>query len=312
MAPRVPRDMTQSQPSPFLATLAEALSPLASLVPSARPGRARVRLMVYDAVAVAGEPAVVRARLERHGLLGFHPAVPGQAVHFFCPPCVTADAATNAAGLAAAELGGSGGRVGQLPVTAHFIGSNRHQPAEGSGRLFLWPEDSRLLVIDVDRSLADLPWYLVPFVAGEGVPARPGAATALNELARAYRVVYLTARPDWQYRRTRAWLRDRGFPPGPLLGPFPFGERRKEGFVRQALVGLKEHFPQVQAAVVGRPADAEASRHHGLQTYLLRHGSWEGVPDGVRAVGSWRELREGLAAPAAPPAARVLAGAADG
>jgi hypothetical protein len=49
-----------------------------------------------------------------------------------------------------------------------------------------------------------------------GLPV-PGSVDCLQELARAYRIVYIGARPESALRYTREWLAKAGFPRGPVF-----------------------------------------------------------------------------------------------
>src|SRR5690606_27500624 len=78
------------------------------------------------------------------------------------------------------------------------------------------PPGTPLFLSDVDGTLTI--HEQVEFVAlltGSLPDAHPYAAEALQLLAeRGYHAMYLTARPEFLGKRTRAFLRERGFPPG--------------------------------------------------------------------------------------------------
>src|SRR5262249_42874027 len=111
------------------------------------------------------------------------------------------------------------------------------QVARDSGRVYVWPANTKLLVVDADHALADGVEALREGTGG--ATAKPGAAKALKSLAARYKIVYLTALMDrpTTYRRLRSFLTqpattvDGQLPDGPLLGPtMPLGEGESDLF----------------------------------------------------------------------------------
>jgi hypothetical protein len=78
------------------------------------------------------------------------------------------------------------------------------------------PKGAQLVVSDVDGTLTSSEHAEWPALLTGSLPgAHPKAAEALGALvARGYRPVYLTARPEWLTGRTREFLKVHGFPPG--------------------------------------------------------------------------------------------------
>jgi phosphatidate phosphatase PAH1 len=86
---------------------------------------------------------------------------------------------------------------------------------------YLWvlPSETRIVVSDIDGTLtaSDTELFL-QILDGTHVPVPyPGAVDlTLAHAEREWLVLYLTGRPYWLAERTRAWLRDLAFSPGPL------------------------------------------------------------------------------------------------
>ncbi len=78
------------------------------------------------------------------------------------------------------------------------------------------PKGSPIVVSDVDGTLTTSENAEFPALLTGSLPdAHPDAAAALSALAsKGYRVVYLTARPEWLTGRTREFLVTAGFPTG--------------------------------------------------------------------------------------------------
>ncbi len=80
------------------------------------------------------------------------------------------------------------------------------------------PDGANLFVSDVDGTLTSSEnAFTLSLVSGATVDARAGAAMAFTAAAaKNYTPVYLTARGSQYTAPTRTWLRDHGFPRGPL------------------------------------------------------------------------------------------------
>lgn len=165
---------------------------------------------------------------------------------------------------------------------------------EGGGRVhFVIPEDKRLgvglhplrVVVRGDGSSAELSLLVTDgslalavsdvdgtltgteteafekLLSRDPASAHPDAAAAIGALAeRGYQPVYLTARPEWLVPTTRAFLRERGFPPGivrtSLTRTGYLGDGAGE-FKRVELEALRKRAP-IQLAFGNMPSDAAA------------------------------------------------------
>jgi len=83
---------------------------------------------------------------------------------------------------------------------------------------FVAPDDSPIVVSDVDGTLTASENAFVETIANGEQPAeQAGASAAFREAAdRGYQLVYVTARGNQFTEATRQWLADHGFPRGPL------------------------------------------------------------------------------------------------
>jgi hypothetical protein len=82
--------------------------------------------------------------------------------------------------------------------------------------LAVWPPGTHAVVSDIDGTLTtseyDGLWTV--FVPSSPTPNPSAAATFHQYRAKGYRLVYLTARPEFVVNGTRQWFADQGFPPG--------------------------------------------------------------------------------------------------
>lgn len=178
---------------------------------------------MQDVIAVAGATPVVRGKFAYGGV---SKDLEDERVRVFVDDCAgwqaLGDATTDSDGRIAFTVPRAL-PAGVYDVRLEVLGDG----SLTSGRLWLLPAGTRLVVSDIDGTLttsdAELMEDLLadvyePILGGDFVPdAYPGAAALTQALSgRGWIVVYLTGRPYWLTARTRAWLADGGFAPGAL------------------------------------------------------------------------------------------------
>ena len=267
------------------------------LVAAARAEDARFGavLTAFDALARPGAVADVRAKLEHDGVVGLHPHMRGYPLAFSGPAVAGGAVLTAAEGAATVAARAPAAPGGVARVEVRFAGSRNHRPAAATARVFAWPAAEPALVVDIDGTISDLRERDVLFADNAAIPAIAGAVDALTRLARSHRVIYLTARDESLYNKSRGWLEARGFPEGPLFTRDynVFGPGRG-AFKRQFLVDLRRRFPGVVAGVTDTPADAQAYLDAGLKAIVLGPDGGGRFPPGAVVVPSWQGARDAL------------------
>jgi hypothetical protein len=251
-----------------------------------------VRLTAFDQVAAPGEIVPLTAKLESACLPGWHPGLDRAVLEFSGVDADLRVAPTAADGRACVTAAVPLPCPAPVPVTVRYAGSRWHGAGCAAARLFVWPADCPILVTDIDRTISDLSLVLVPFKPVEKIPPLPGCVEVLHELARSYRIVYLTARPSHLYDKTRAWLAAHGFPDGPVFCREIRLGQSQEAYKREFLAALKCRFPNLVVGVGDRWGDARAYRSAGLRAYLIDRSGRACSEPGAVVVGSWLELAE--------------------
>ncbi len=90
---------------------------------------------------------------------------------------------------------------------------------DADGVIAVWPKGMQVVVTDVDGTLTTSDWELISDVVfGKDAVMYPDSNTVMNAMiAKDYRIVYLTGRPQVVNRYTRLWLTKHTFPIGVLL-----------------------------------------------------------------------------------------------
>jgi hypothetical protein len=263
------------------------------------PRLGRPNLAVFDTLAHPDEPARLIARLEPSDPQVQGVRLSGLPVSFEeATSGLSAQVATDRSGVATCE--GTFPLAPQpLEVAAGYPGDARRgqRGAQGRGRVFVWPADKTLVVVDADSALTAADSGQFQTTNNLDVKPLPGAVAAVRGLAAKYAIVYLTgtARQAAPYIKLRAWL-DGGFVPGQQLPAGPVltacAEADAAAARRSVLAALKGRFA---GKALGVTADAEVAaeyRQEGLETFLI--GGGENGPEGVTSVADWEALAKKL------------------
>jgi hypothetical protein len=252
-----------------------------------KPGEAeRFILAAYDAVDSPGEEIELHARLEPAGGAVMKEK---QDLRFQLNATQTDEWKASEAGSAAAiqwkaPLGKS--QVLEF-IVRHQNTNNAKNVDRDQGKVFIWPNDSKMLIVDVDHALTEG----TDGLAGNAAPVlRPGSAAVLKHLALKYKIVYVSsgAETPSRYKKLRSWLSQQQVPPGPLLAPTSSDSGNAESFTADQIKQLKNRFSSPALAVVGRASEAQASLDAGWKTVVL--GDAKDSPVGVISIATWSEL----------------------
>jgi LNS2-like protein (lipin/Ned1/Smp2) len=172
------------------------------------------------------------------------------------------------------------------PGVYGFEAEMRSPKALARGSMWVLDPQRPLVIVDIDGTISNLPEWQVPFRGGRA-KAYTGSPQLLRELASRYQIVYLTARDDTFDPQTRAFLKRRSFPAGPViyndLGLWTNVERRqlkKEEhgtFKLRKIQELQAMGLQVAFGIGNSETDGWAYERAGLPSYLRTEASGGGA-----------------------------------
>ena len=270
---------------------------LSVTVPDGRAddGRAAVNLTAFDQLGRPGEGINVRAKLSHDGLIGIHPNMHGYPLSFAGPTIAPRVIPTAEEGIAAVGTQAPANPGGMVRVQVRFPGSRGHRPAESVARLFSWSAESRILVVDIDHTISNMRSRDILFTDNDRIPTLPGAVESLTRLSGTYRILYLTARDESLYNKTRSWLEAKGFPEGPLFTrDFNLFREGQGEFKRRFLAELKTRFPNTVVGVGDREEDARAYVANGLRAFILAPVGAARVSTRAVLAPSWGSICDSL------------------
>ena len=245
--------------------------------PAPDPGE--LWLTVYDGLGNPDEEVALRAQLGPQKELARNAKLDGFDLWFLQPETgLREQTATDVAGLAGVPWRASVGKGPFREVLVRYPGDGRRRGLEATGRVFVWPRESSLLVIDADHALA-----LTSRSSGGSTDRvlLPGVADALRKAKGAHRIVYLTAEESSPvaYYHLATWLKQSGptgepqVPSGPLLNRAAYPADDPAGFYRLALEDLKKRFEGKLTGIAGRAEEEGSFQQAGIT--VLRTGSRE-------------------------------------
>jgi len=260
-------------------------------------------LTAHDMLVLPGEQVTLKARLESGGFLRDKPGIP---VRFQCEGRFNCIAVTDKEGYATLPFRPPG--PGDYPVTVSVEpGALKEAPPQPVTLLVACREaQAPLAVVDLDKTLVASGFKAV--LVGDPRPM-PRSMEVMRKLAKDYTIIYLTHRADFLGPKTKAWLRDFGYPRGTLLSA-SIREvlEHSESYKTAVLEGLRRRFCGRAIGIGDKVSDAIAYERSGMEPYLLLNippdadahefrrlaDSLQPLPETAQVTTNWNEIEQVL------------------
>jgi len=264
----------------------------------------------YDTLAYPGQPVDLAAQLLNvRGMDG----IPGVTLGFYRDTTLVALGRTDKQGVATVSWTppGEGDYAFTVKVIALPDGiGEAHRNVDRCTPAPLLVAARRktadFVVIDLDHTVVGSSFFHV--LIG-GAKPMPESIRVTKRIAGIYNIVYLTHRPGQLSRKSKSWLKENGFPAGPLLVSDleeAFGDSGK--FKTARLAAMRKSFSNVRVGIGDKLSDAQAYVDNGLTAYLIPH--YKAKPKHMRkmakavrdlrgrgrlhVVDGWREIETGI------------------
>lgn len=250
----------------------------------------RAKLQGYDGITLPGEEVILKAKLEKDDF--FHRDLEDQKILFRRGQEVLGTAITGEQGIG--RIAYRPEKEGTYRITVALDPRSPYQGDEAEIFLQVIPKDRKILICDVDHTVADISSLKFLITPNEEVEPLTGAPEALDRLSQTYQILYLTARDDAFMRKTKAWMEEKDLPRAPIffwdyLGSVSQSHTR---FKKEQIASFKEKWPNVAVGVGDREGDAKAYLENGLAAYIL--GDEDDLPEGAIRSASWQEILSDL------------------
>lgn len=260
--------------------LGRALLPLLLLGLSASMASAQVFAVAHDAITTPGRSVKLGTKFERSRYGGlWRPDLRFRRTTYRFQG-LSGTVRTDFDGMAIVRAPGPSA-PGVYGYEAELASPN----ALAKGSMWVLDPQRPLVIVDIDGTISNLPEWQVPILGGRA-RAYAGSPQLLRDLARSYQIVYLTARDDTFDPQTRAFLKRRSFPAGPViyndLGLWTSEERRQlkkdehGTFKLRKIQELQAMGLNVAFGIGNSETDGWAYERAGLPSYLRTEASGGG------------------------------------
>lgn len=232
----------------------------------------------FDVITTPGQEVELVTRIQGGQYMS---GVPGRTVEFRYKDMVIGTAITGSDGIAKIDWDAPS-NVGDYNLTAQVIATEADTTNYGSEPLLVAVRhaDQKILISDIDDTISHSSTQDVLF----GTPAAfDDSADVLKRCRDAgWTIIYLTHRPDYYNRKSRQWLKDKGYPIGPLLTSKVDEFVSGSGTFKTAKVGeVMRSFPNIRIGVGDKISDCQAYFDNGVKT-CIRIMAFASTPEALR------------------------------
>lgn len=250
-------------------------------------------LIVDDAVIMAGRKSRLVACVAREPIVGLVKDVERVRVAFLVEGREIGAERSDNDGLASIERHLPAG-VAQYEARA-TVGD---QELRAGGRVFAWDAERVILAVDIDQTIERTKYkHLLDDEGEDDSDPLKRSADVLSALAREYHILYLTGRPRYLLDKTRAWLREEGFPPGPVIMSESVRTVFRPGsFKEQKLRALRKSWPRLLIGIGDKPSDANAYGANEMLALAIDSERGRSFGRHTLVFRTWREVGQFFAA----------------
>lgn len=257
----------------------------------------------FDSIGPPGEPAQIVVRLQKGPYLNDEEGV---LIRFLHEGRFVALSRTDDEGYARATF--TAEETGDYNLTAEVLPGQLTGQAPEPAPIFVCIREpsEKIIIVDIDKTLVASSFDEV--LAGTAQPM-PDSKEALHELAKDNTVLYLTLRLDYFGPKTKQWLDQQGYPPGPLwVARFHGLFQGNRDYRRSRIQQLRTTYARVHTGFGDKISDAVAYLANEMTAVLLIRPEKLDEPDDLReladavaalpqrviVVSGWRQARDGL------------------
>ncbi|UCG32221.1 MAG: hypothetical protein JSU68_11200 [Phycisphaerales bacterium] len=239
----------------------------------AREGNSKVRLMAY---------------VEQEPVLGLRRDVEDVRVRFYVDGREVGDDETDRDGRADDKCRLPDGTARRFEARARVEGRD----LRSRGNIYTWRRNRTIIAVDVDNTLAETEYkeLILEDEDDESDPLKR-SRKVLNRLAEEYQILYLTARPRFLLDKTREWLDEEDFPPGPVVTAKGIRQAaRPEEFKRKSLEKLRDDWPNLLIGIGDKASDAEAYGANKMLAVIVGKDLEPGIGPHAVVLRDWKRV----------------------
>lgn len=246
----------------------------------------RTSMVALDSIVEQGQKSDLVAYVHNSSMTIFSEGVPQKPVQFYVEDREIGETKTDPTGKAQIPLEA----VKNYGVRYCVRLKNNDQSLESVGWIFVWDPNRTAVAIDLDETIC-VSKYL-NLIWGDGMESQPlpGAAEAIQTLAKDYHIVYWSARPHYMVERTRNWLAKNDFPPGPIVFTEDnWGCFKQADVKKQLLTELRKKWPNVRIGIGDKYVDVDCCKSNEMLPVIVN--AWQPTyKENSVVVPDWKTL----------------------
>lgn len=149
------------------------------------------------------------------------------------------------------------------------------------------------IVVDIDETISATDYAGFFGLRENNSHPYDHAREVLNRLSGDFDIIYLTARPQWLFAETRAWLREAGFSRGPVVATGRIVDVFWPGsFKTPSLALLRLRVPEILIGIGDRKTDVAAYSANGMLSLVVHPRGGMAYPDSAVVLEDWKAVEE--------------------
>ncbi len=140
-----------------------------------------------------------------------------------------------------------------------------------SADYYRWQPDRNIIAVDIDNTICFSEVRKILRMKRPTLRPIKDSKETLQDLAKDFEILYVTARPRRILERSRKWLDDHGYPPGPIVtSPGVFDNLHVVEMKRSNIMSLKKIWPRLLIGIGNKASDAKAYADCGMLAIIVR------------------------------------------
>lgn len=147
------------------------------------------------------------------------------------------------------------------------------------------------IVVDIDETISATDYSGFFGLRENNSHPYDHAREVLTRLSGDFDIIYLTARPQWLFAETRAWLREAGFPRGPVVATGRIVDVFwPASFKTRSLALLRLRVPEILIGIGDRKTDVAAYSANGMLSLVVHPRAGMAYPGSAVVLEDWKAV----------------------
>jgi phosphatidate phosphatase APP1 len=168
------------------------------------------------------------------------------------------------------------------------------ETAETQGTIFRWSNDKTIVAVDIDETISKTDYSGLFFVHVDRHSKPIGNSRDILEgMTKDYQIYYFSARPRFLHEKTKQWLKENRFPPGPVAHASKFEAcLHQQTYKRKMLEELRERYPNMLVGIGDKGVDDKAFGANQMVTVLVNYSRLDRYSSRCVLCKDWNQVNQ--------------------